>query len=44
AFALLLTASWAWAATYYGYGLVPAEVRKFVAGGASRLRPPFWRS
>ncbi|MBV8984384.1 MAG: SpoIID/LytB domain-containing protein [Acidimicrobiia bacterium] len=44
AFALLLTASWAWAATYFGFGLVPAEVRKFVGAGFGRLRLPFWRS
>jgi hypothetical protein len=39
AFGLLLMAGWALAATHFGYGVVPAEVRKFVGLQYHRFRP-----
>ncbi|MBV8160347.1 MAG: SpoIID/LytB domain-containing protein [Acidimicrobiia bacterium] len=39
AFACLLLAGWALAATHYGFGLVPADARGFVLSRLKRLRP-----
>ena len=40
ALAFLLTASWALAATYFGYGMVPADASRFFGAQFARLRPP----
>jgi len=39
AFAILLIPAWALAATYYGYGMVPADARKFFSTQFKRIRP-----
>jgi SpoIID/LytB domain protein len=39
AFGLLLMSGWAVAATYYGYGVVPADARKFFGTQLNRFRP-----
>jgi SpoIID/LytB domain protein len=44
ALAILLFPCWALAATYYGYGMVPADARRFFGSAFTRLRTPFWRS
>jgi stage II sporulation protein D len=38
ALGILLISSWALASTYYGYGMVPADVRKFAGTQFKRLR------
>ena len=39
AFAILLFPMWALAATHYGYGMVPEEVRRFLGAAVTRFWP-----
>ena len=44
ALAILLIPCWCLAATYYGYGMVPADARRLFVSRFTRLRSSFWRS